>query len=161
MQCEWEFALCGSLFLCSSFRLLVDEVSIFSITEQLISRRNRPVYEMPRKCNNMLARVVFLCACVGVVAHEFSQISVMLTWQVCEQQQKTTVVQLYMENVILIRLRTTICPHYTTIMSTNSTYCQSLPEYLIFCKILNLICHLVLSSVEVSYPLNWASVARR
>ena len=64
--------LCVSLRLCNSFRLVCLVVSVFSITEQCISRRTRPVYEMPRKCNSMLAQVVF-CVYVWAVgiAHGF------------------------------------------------------------------------------------------
>src|SRR4029434_10018006 len=32
---------------------------------------HRPVYGKPRKCNNMLPHVVFLCVCLWAVAHGF------------------------------------------------------------------------------------------
>ena len=54
------------------------KVSIFSITDLLFSRRTKPVYKMPCKCNHMLARVLrvyvwvvgmctwcLACVCVG------------------------------------------------------------------------------------------------
>ena len=44
---------CAAHYMCSSFRLLVNEVSICNITEQLlISRQTRVINEMHRKCNN-------------------------------------------------------------------------------------------------------------